>query len=205
MPRPFLVGLTGGLAAGKSEALAAFGDAGAQTISSDLIVHELLGTPEVLDLLRERWGERVIAGDGVDRGAIGGIVFADKGELEWLERMLHPRVGERIAAWMRDLPAGTRVAVVEVPLLFEAGMQDIFDATVAVVAADAKRRSRAGVRDQVMLSEREGRQLPQEEKAARAAHVLRNDGTVEDLRAAVADLTERLLAGSSEQGPGLRT
>jgi dephospho-CoA kinase len=84
-------------------------------------------------------------------------------------------------------------------------MEEVFDTTVAVVARDSERRTRAGVRDQVMLAEREGRQLPQEEKARRAGHVIHNDGTVEDLRAAVADLTERLLDGSSEQGPGLRT
>jgi dephospho-CoA kinase len=185
--------LTGGLAAGKSEALAAFEMAGAATISSDAIVHELLGTPEVLELLRERWGDDVVSGEEVDRGAIGSIVFGDRAELEWLEKTLHPRVGERIATWLGGLPEDTRIAVVEVPLLFEAGMHDVFDTTVAVVAEDALRRERAGVRDQVMLEEREGRQLPQDEKAALAEHVLPNDGSVEDLRRAAAELTERLL------------
>jgi dephospho-CoA kinase len=196
--------LTGGLAAGKSEALAAFEKAGAATISSDLIVHELLGTPEVLELLRGRWGDEVVSEGEVDRGAIGSIVFGDRAELEWLEKTLHPRVGERIAAWLGGLPEDTRIAVIEVPLLFEAGMHDVFDTTVAVVAEDALRRERAGVRDQVMLEEREGRQLPQDEKADRAAHVLPNDGSVEDLRRAAAELTERLL-DESGQGPGLTT
>lgn len=191
---PLVIGLTGGLAAGKSEALAAFEQAGAATISSDLIVHELLDTPEVLGLLRERWGEEVVSGDGVDRGAVGSIVFADPAELQWLEQTLHPRVGKRIASWLTGLPDDTRIAVVEVPLLFEAGMDEVFEATVAVVADDAERRERAGVRDQVMLEEREGRQLPQSEKAARADHILRNDGTLDDLRREAADLTARLLA-----------
>ena len=198
MGRPLLIGLTGGLAAGKSEALDAFARAGAATISSDAIVHELLGTPEVLDMLRERWGDDVVAGDSVDRGAVGSIVFGDPAELQWLEKALHPRVGERIAAWLGDLPGDTRIAVVEVPLLFEAGMDDVFDATVAVVADDAVRRERAGVRDQVMLEEREGRQLPQDEKAARAGHVVRNDESLEDLRRNVAELTARLLEGASD-------
>ena len=205
MGRPVVIGLTGGLAAGKSEALSAFAEAGAATISSDAIVHELLGTPEVLDLLRSRWGDEVVAGDSVDRGAVGSIVFGDPAELEWLEKTLHPRVGERIAAWLADLPEEERIAVVEVPLLFEAGMHDVFDATVAVVADDAVRRERAGVRDQVMLEEREGRQLPQDEKAARAGHVVRNDGSLEDLRRNVAELTARLLEDPSGQGPGLTT
>jgi len=205
LARPVVIGLTGGLAAGKSEALDAFAAAGAATISSDAIVHELLGTPEVLGLLRERWGDDVVDGDTVDRGAVGSIVFGDPSELEWLEKSLHPRVGERIGTWLSELPDDTRIAVVEVPLLFEAGMQDVFDATVAVVADDAVRRDRAGVRDQVMLEEREGRQLPQDEKAARAGHVLRNVGSIEDLRLDVAELTSRLLDSTSGPGPGLTT
>src|SRR5688572_33486277 len=103
MARPLVIGLTGGLAAGKSEALKAFDAAGAATISSDAIVHELLGTPEVLGLLRGRWGDEVVDGNAVDRGAVGSIVFGNEAELEWLEGALHPRVGERIAAWLNDL------------------------------------------------------------------------------------------------------
>jgi dephospho-CoA kinase len=193
------------MAAGKSEALAAFADAGAATISSDAIVHELLGSDEVLAVLRERWGDEVLAEGEVDRGAIGRIVFADSRELSWLEATLHPRVGERIGRWLAQLPAGTRLAVVEVPLLFEAGMDGVFDTTVAVVADDAVRRERAGVRDQVMLEEREGRQLRQDEKAARAAHVLRNDSSLEDLRQAARGLADGLVADAGKRGPGLRT
>jgi dephospho-CoA kinase len=192
--------LTGGLAAGKSEALAAFEQAGAATISSDLIVHELLDTPEVLGLLRERWGDDVVSGGRVDRGEVGNKVFGDPAELEWLEKTLHPRVGERIASWLGGLAPDTGIAVVEVPLLFEAGMHEVFDTTVAVVTDDAVRRERAGVRDQVMLEEREGRQLPQEEKAARADHILRNDGSIDDLRREAADLTGRLLAERRDRG-----
>src|ERR671910_80150 len=100
MARPLVIGLTGGLAAGKSEALNAFEKAGAATISSDAIVHELLGTPEVLALLRERWGDDVVSGETVDRGAVGSIVFGNETEIRWLEQTLHPRVGERIGDWL---------------------------------------------------------------------------------------------------------
>ena len=200
MGRPLVVGLTGGLAAGKSEALAAFERAGAATISSDLIVHELLDTPEVLALLSERWGDEVVSGGRVDRGAVGSRVFKNPADLEWLEQTLHPRVGARIASWLGGLAEDTQIAVVEVPLLFEAGMHEVFDTTVAVVADDTARRERAGVRDQVMLEEREGRQLPQAEKADRADHILRNDGSIDDLRREAAGLTERLLAERRDRG-----
>src|SRR6476646_2741601 len=108
---PLTIGLTGGIAAGKSEALAAFGRQGAATISSDAVVHELLDTEEVIGRLTERWGDEVAPGGVVDRARIGAIVFADPDELEWLEATLHPLVGGRLAEWARDLPAEVRVAV----------------------------------------------------------------------------------------------
>jgi len=189
---PLVIGLTGGIAAGKSEALAAFKHLGAATISSDALVHELLGGAEMRERLSARWGEEVAPGGEVDRARVGEIVFGDPKELAWLESELHPLVGVRIAAWLTALPPETQTAVVEVPLLFEAGMQDVFAATVAVTASDDRRRERAGLRDQVMLEEREGRQLSQEEKASRADHVIDNDGSVAELRAAVGALLSRL-------------
>jgi dephospho-CoA kinase len=186
------IGLTGGIAAGKSEALAAFERLGAATISSDAVVHELLDSEPLLERLRERWGEEVAPGGKVDRNRIGEIVFADPEELKWLETQIHPLVGERIGAWLAALPQGTDVAVVEVPLLFEAGMEGAFDTTVAVVAAEAVRRERAEARGHALLGEREARQLEQGEKAARAAHTIRNDGTVEDLERALSALIDTL-------------
>ena len=178
------IGLTGGLGAGKSEALAAAGRLGAATLSTDAVVHELLGTAELRDLLAEHWGKRVLAGDEVDRGAVAEIVFERPDELGWLESVLFPRVGERVMQWRLELERSDpppRVAVVEVPLLFEAGIEGIFDATFAVVADDETRAQRAGERDQRGLGGREARQLDQEEKARRADHVIRNDGTLDDL------------------------
>jgi dephospho-CoA kinase len=188
LARPLTIGLTGAVAAGKSEALSAFEGAGAATISSDAIVHELLGTAEVSDALAERWGPEVVEDGEVDRTRVGEIVFADSAELGWLEGLLHPRVGARISDWLGSLPADTRFAVVEVPLLFEGGLADTFDVTVTVVAADEVRRERAGARGHALVPERESRQLSQEEKEARADHVLRNDGTVEELERQVSVL-----------------
>jgi len=189
---PLTIGLTGGIAAGKSEALAAFERLGAATISSDAVVHELLDSEPLLGRLIDRWGAGVAPGGRVDRARIGEIVFVDPEQLTWLEAQTHPLVGERIGAWLGALPGDAEVAVVEVPLLFEAGMEGVFDTTVAVVTAEDIRRSRAEARGHALVGEREARQLAQEEKAARAEHVVENDGTVEDLERALSALIETL-------------
>lgn len=189
---PVTIGLTGGIAAGKSTALAAFERLGAATISSDAVVHELLDSEPLLGRLTERWGEDVAPEGRVDRNKIGGIVFADPDELSWLESQIHPLVGERIGAWLGSLPEDAEVAVVEVPLLFEGEMAPVFDTTVAVVTADEVRRARAEARGHTLVGEREARQLSQEEKADRAEHVIPNDGTVEELEQRLSALVAKL-------------
>jgi dephospho-CoA kinase len=193
VPPPF-VGLTGGIAAGKSEALAAFARLGAATLSTDAVVHQLLGAPDVRDRLVERWGDQVLADGGVERGRVGAIVFGRPDELAWLESVLHPLVGERTAAWRQSLPAETPLAVVEVPLLFETGMEGAFDATVCVVADDSTRAARAGDRGMELLEGRSGRQLSQEEKADRATYVIHNDGSLAELEDRIARLMPELAA-----------
>jgi dephospho-CoA kinase len=189
---PLKIGLTGGIAAGKSEALKAFARLGAATLSSDAVVHELLESEPLRRRLAERWGQEVIADGGLDRGRIGEIVFADPEQLGWLEGQIHPLVKERTADWLASLPDETEVAVVEVPLLFEAGSDAAFDTTVAVVTADEVRRARAAARGHALVDEREARQLTQTEKAERAEHVVENDGTVEDLERALSALLAKL-------------
>lgn len=189
---PLTIGLTGGIAAGKSEALAAFERLGAATISSDAVVHELLDSEPLLGRVTERWGEDVAAEGRVDRARIGEIVFADPDELKWLEGQIHPLVGERIGAWLGSLGADVGIAVVEVPLLFEGEMASVFDTTVAVVTADEVRRARAEARGHTLVDEREARQLSQEEKATQAEHVIENDGTIEDLERRLSALIVKL-------------
>jgi dephospho-CoA kinase len=189
---PLTIGLTGGIAAGKSEALAAFERLGAATISSDAVVHELLDSEPLLGMLTERWGEDVAPDGRIDRTKVGEIVFADPAELSWLEGQIHPLVGERIGGWLASLPAGTAIAVVEVPLLFESQMEPVFDTTIAVVTTDEVRRERAEARGHALVGEREARQLAQEEKAARAEHVVENDGTLEDLERRLSALVAKL-------------
>ncbi len=189
---PLTIGLTGGIAAGKTEALAAFSRLGAATLSSDAVVHELLDSEPLVGRLIERWGEEIASGGRVDRGRVGEIVFADPDQLTWLEQQIHPLVGERIGIWLATLPAATEVAVIEVPLLFESGMEKAFDTTVAVVTEDDVRRQRAAARGHALVGEREARQLAQGEKAARAEHTIENHGSIEELEQGLSVLIEKL-------------
>jgi dephospho-CoA kinase len=198
---PLLIGLTGGIAAGKSEALGAFERLGAETISSDAVVHELLDSAELRRRLVDRWGEQIAPQGSIDRSRVSEIVFERPQDLAWLEAELHPRVGERIAAWRRSRRPETKFAVVEVPLLFEAAMADAFDVTVAVVAEDETRRRRAQERGDRQLEERAARQLDQEAKAARADYVVRNDGSIEDLERELSDLLAKLAGHEGRAGP----
>jgi dephospho-CoA kinase len=160
-------------------------------------VHELYASADVRDAVVERWGHEVAPGGVVDRPAIARAAFASDGERAWLEGLLWPRVAARAAAWReevarRDPPP--RAAVVESPLLFEAGLQDAYDATIAIVADEQVRRERATARGHAAVDERAARQLPQEEKAARATYVVRNSGTVKELSAALAAVLDDITA-----------
>jgi dephospho-CoA kinase len=189
------VGLTGGIGAGKSETLAAFERAGAATLSTDRVTHDLLDDDEVRAALVERWGNEVAPNGSIDRNRVGEIVFGDREELAWLESVMHPRVGVHVLEWRQALGPEVEVAVVEVPLLFEAAMEDAFDATVAVVADDGVRDARLRERDQAGLAGREDRQLNQAEKERRADHLIRNDGSLEELKKEVNELFDQLRTG----------
>jgi dephospho-CoA kinase len=185
--RPLAVALTGGIAAGKSEALQAFARHGAATISTDEVVHELYrDNAELKAALRARWGDGVFAADGeVDRDAIGRIVFADRDELAWLEGELHPRVRAATADWLARQTAD--VAVAEIPLLYETGGESRFDKVVVVTAPAEVRAERRGE-----LADREARLVPEEEKVRRADFSYVNDGTLEELDAWVAGVLREL-------------
>ena len=161
------------------------------------MVHELYASTDVRDAVVARFGERVAPDGTVDRAAVARAAFATAEDRAWLERLLWPRVAERVTAWRecvarREPPP--RAAVVETPLLFEAGMDRIYDATIAIVAEEELRRERAAARGHHAVDERAARQLPQEEKAARATYVVANSGTVRDLRLALSRVLENLSA-----------
>jgi dephospho-CoA kinase len=191
--RPIAVAITGGIGAGKSEALAAFRRHGAATVSSDEIVHRLLRDDEdVRGRLLERFGERVLDEAGqVYRPAIAEIVFRDPEALAWLEALLHPRVAREYLEWREQLarlPNPPPVTVTEVPLLYEVGGQERFDKVVVVTASSEVRASRT----QVEADQREPRLLPEEEKVARADYSYVNDGSLEELDAFVAGVMREL-------------
>ena len=186
MKRPLAVALTGGIAAGKSEAPRSFERHGAAVISSDDVVHRLYREDEGLHAaLRARWGERVFRDGEVDRAEIGRIVFADRAELAWLEAELHPRVRAATDAWLDSQTAD--VVVAEIPLLFETGGQDRFDRVVVVTAPADVRNARRG-----SVADREERLVPEEEKVRRADFCYVNDGSLEELDAFVGEVLEEL-------------
>jgi dephospho-CoA kinase len=181
LPRPVSVAITGGIGAGKSEALYAFHKAGAATVSSDEIVHKLLRTPEVRDAIVRELGEGVLGDDGeVDRGRVAEIVFADRAKLEFLEALLHPLVSAEYLRWREQLaalPNPPAVCVTEVPLLYETGSDARFDRVVVITAPPKLREQRRRVR----RDEREERLLPDREKVKRADFTYVNKGTLDEL------------------------
>jgi|SRR5689334_1531830 dephospho-CoA kinase len=192
---PPFVGLTGGIGAGKSEALSALERLGAATLSTDAVVHELLESDEVRDLLVERFGDQVAPDGQIDRNVVATVVFGDPDERKWLESVLWPRVGARVNGWReeiahRDPPP--RAAVVEVPLLFESGMEAVFDHTIAVVADEDLRRERAAARGHAGVDSREAAQLSQSEKAERADYIVRNDRDIADLQQELSAVLEKM-------------
>jgi dephospho-CoA kinase len=193
-PRPVAVAITGGIGAGKSQALHAFARHGAATISSDDIVHRLLREDaDVRARLLERFGEGILDEAGnVDRRAISERVFDDREALTWLEALLHPRVVAEYLDWreqLGQLPDPPSVSATEVPLLYEVGGETRFDVVVVITAPTEVRRRRGHV---ASPEQREGRLIPDEEKAARADFVYVNDGTCRQLDDFVASVVEKL-------------
>ena len=183
------------MGAGKSAALDALGRLGAATLSTDRVVHDLYERPEVIESIVTRWGEGVAPAGVVDRAQVARHAFSGPDERAWLESLLWPLVGAEVEAFRAGALAAepTPVAmVVETPLLFEAGMESAYDATVVIVADEDVRRQRALERGHEAVDERHERQLTQEEKAARATYVVANDGSFEDLEAALAGVLAKL-------------
>jgi dephospho-CoA kinase len=190
--RPVAVAITGGIGAGKSEALASFARHGAATVSSDEIVHHLLLREEVKRAIVERMGHGVLAPNGeIDRGALATVVFNDRDALTWLEQLLHPLVSAEYLKWRDDLaelPNAPDVCVTEVPLLYEAGGETRFDKVVAITAPSKLRRARS----HAAVDERESRLIDDKEKVKRADYAYVNTGSLEELDAFVASVMDDL-------------
>ena len=158
-------------------------------------MHELYRDPEVRAAVVARWGDDVAPDGVVDRQAVARRAFATPDERAWLEGLLWPKVGERIAEWRavestREPPPPA--LVVEVPLLFESGGQAAYDATIAIVADDEVRAARAAARGHHAVDERTSRQLSQQEKAQRATYAVSNSGTISDLEHELSAILDKL-------------
>jgi dephospho-CoA kinase len=190
--RPVAVAITGGIGAGKSEALQAFKRHGAATVSSDEIVHHLLRLPAVRDQVVARMGNGVLAPDGeIDRGALATVVFNDRDALAFLEELLHPLVAVEYLQWrdaLAALPDAPAVCVTEVPLLYETGGEARFDKVVVITAPAKLRRARS----LVATGDREARLLPDAEKVKRADYSFKNMGSLEELDDFVASVMHSL-------------
>jgi dephospho-CoA kinase len=191
---PVTIAVTGPLASGKSTFVEILGDLGAETVSADEVVHDLLAEDEeTIDAITRRFGEGVRGERGIDRKALGREVFEDAEALRDLEQMLHPRVREETER--RAAESGADVFVAEIPLLFEGGRGDQFDYTVAVTTPNERRRGWAeerGMREEQRRAI-EGRQLSSEEKARHADIVVENDGDLDKLREQAKALVDRAL------------
>lgn len=186
------VGLTGGVACGKSTVAKMFADLGAQVADADSIAHELYRPgQEVYQELVKRFGQEIVKPDGeIDRGRLATVAF-DDGRVEELNKIVHPAVIRQQDRWIRELAARDpyAVAIVEAALIFEAGVKDRFDKVMVVTCRPAQKvtrfaertgRSEADARADV--ERRTKAQIPDEEKARRADFVIDNSGSVEETR-----------------------
>ena len=192
--------LTGGIATGKSFGLAQFAQCGAVVIDADLLAHDAVapGTPGLARVV-ERFGADVLLPDGsLNRRALGQIVFSDRAARANLEAIIHPEVYQHISEWFANLPSGTRLAIADIPLLFETGHQHDFDCVIVCACDPAEQLRRIMARDS--LSEEAARarldaQWPIADKVARADYVIPTDGSFAETARVVRELY-RALAGS---------
>ncbi len=199
-----LIGLTGGIGCGKSAAASDFAALGFRVQDTDRIVREeVLPDPEVVEAATRRWGRGILCPDSVEgrppelnRAAVAEIVFADSGERLWWESVIHPRVGARWRGRVAKEPGAEWV--IEVPLLFEAGLEKGFDFVVCVGANPAVQLARAVARGMThaQAGQRIASQFPLAPKLKSAHAVLWNDGSRDFLRAQVGLLAAQLRAGA---------
>jgi dephospho-CoA kinase len=192
------VGLTGGIASGKSTVSALLAEAGAVVIDADVLAREVVakGTPG-LERVVEAFGPDVLTADGeMDRAKVGELVFADEERRRVLEGIVHPLVYERIVALEEAAPPGALV-VHDIPLLAESGRDHTFDAVIVVdappeVQVERMARERGWTREDAEA--RIAAQAGREERLALATYVIDNTGTLDDLRRRVTEVVEDLLA-----------
>lgn len=193
------VALTGGIATGKSYCLARFASLGVPVIDADRLARDAVAPgSRGLEAVVVRFGAAIRLPDGsLDRASLGRIVFADRAARADLEAIVHPEVYRRIGEWFATLSPGTHVAIADIPLLFETGQHHAFDRVIVTACEPAEQLRRLVTRDGLTEAEARARvdaQWPIKEKAARADHVIRTDGTIADTDAQVKTIYELLIA-----------
>jgi len=193
------VALTGGIGTGKSTVLDRWRQRSVPVVDADAVVHDLLRAgAEGTRAVTARFGPEVLGPDGaVDRRQLGVLVFADPAARDALEAIVHPAVYAAVDGWMAAQDAaGARVAVAEIPLLFETGHAGAFDRIVVTVCQPEHQVSRAVARgaQEADVRRRIAAQWPAEEKARLADFVIRTDGPVAETLAAADDVLDRLRA-----------
>jgi dephospho-CoA kinase len=195
------VALTGGIATGKSYCLAKFASFGVPVIDADKLARDAVapGSP-ALAAVASRFGAAIVRPDGsLDRAALGRIVFTDRAARADLEAIVHPEVYHRINEWFASAPAKTRLAIADVPLLFETGHNHDFDRVVVAACSPAEQMRRLVTRDGLSESDARARlnaQWPIEEKVARGDYIIRTHGTLADTDLQVKKTYELLVAES---------
>ncbi len=177
--------LTGGIATGKSFALARFAALGVPVVDADRLARAAVAPGSgALEAITRRFGAGILRDDGtLDRAQLGRIVFSDRPSRSALEAIVHPAVYRGISDWFLSLPPETPLAIADIPLLFETGHAPDFDAVIVCACSADEQLRRLKARDG--LGEREARarlsaQWPIEEKVARADYVIRTDGSMAD-------------------------
>lgn len=193
------VGLTGGIAGGKTTVARIFRELGAQVIDADRVSRDLVQpNSAVLGRIARAFGKEVLHADGrLDRGRLGEIVFADPAKRRVLEGLLHPlilaEIDRRIDGFSRTDPEG--ITVVEAALIVELGRQGEFDRLVVVWATEEQQLRRLIAREGLSFEEARRRlaaQMPLDEKCRAAHYVVDNSGTPEECRADAVRVFEAL-------------
>jgi dephospho-CoA kinase len=191
------VGLTGGIATGKSVVRAQLERLGVPTIDADVIARDVVapGTPGLAAIL-DRFGQGVLDKDGtLDRGKLGSIVFADEKARRDLEQIVHPAVKAAIDAWLDSLNETHNVAVAVIPLLYDPGRERDFDVIITTACGSDEQLRRVMARDflsELQAKQRIAAQLSTEEKVRRADFAIWTDGTHEDTKRRVVEVLEKL-------------
>lgn len=202
-----VVGLTGGIASGKTTVSRMFQEAGIPVICADELAHEAVepGSP-ALEEIRRTFGEDVIDGDGgLDRARMAQLVFRDPEKRRILESIIHPRVAEGKNRRIKEFAqSGHRIVMVDVPLLYESGWEKEFDLVVVVHVPPSVQTERLTRRDNMTPEEARSRldaQMPIREKKKLADRLVDNSGTPEETLAQVKDIIEELRMRAGGEGP----